>query len=60
MMKRFRIRYYFCAMQEGYIEAESKEKAEEMAEQVIGEWDWETPQPEFVDSPFNDIEVTEV
>ncbi len=59
-MKRFLIRYYFCAMQEGYIEAESKEQAEEMAEQVIGEWDWETPQPEFVDSPFNDIEVTEV
>lgn len=59
-MKQFRIRYYFECMQEGYIEAESKEKAEEMAEQVVGEWGWETPQPEFVDSPHNDIEVTEV
>lgn len=59
-MKRYLIRYYFEAMQEDVIEANSLEEAEDKAEEVIGEWDWTTPRLQMVDSPNNDIEVKEI
>lgn len=60
-MKRFRIRYYFECMQEDVIEASSQEEAEDKAMDIISsDWDMTTPRIQFVDSPNNDVEVTEI
>lgn len=59
-MKRFRIRYYFECMQEDVIEAASQVEAEDKALDIISDWDMTTPRLQFVDSPHNDVEVTEI
>ena len=60
MSKRYLIRYYFECMQEDVIEAASQEEAEYKALDIVSDWDMTTPRVQFVDSPHNDIEVTEV
>jgi hypothetical protein len=59
-MKRFRIRYYYEVVQEDVIEARDLDEARDKAEYLVADWDMDTPRPEFVDSPFNDIEVKEI
>ncbi len=59
-MKRFRVRYYYEVVQEDVIEARGLDEARDKAEYLVASWDMDTPRPEFVDSPHNEIFVEEI
>ena len=58
MKKKFRVRMYFTAMQEGIIEADSREEAIDIAYDTAHNWGWDEPTPEFISA--DDIEVMPV